>query len=184
MATPRPTAPRIDPSYGVVPDASGAELLPWSWAAGQLTDSRNYWVSTTRPDGRPHGSPVWGVWLDDGVWICIGRNSVKARNIARNPAVSIHLESGDRVVILEGAIAEQREGLEPFFDAYEAKYEYRPDPAAASASDLEAVAASANRACTPQPPKDSETGGGAHQASRCRWRASAARIASMSSSTL
>jgi hypothetical protein len=134
VATPRPTAPRIDPSYGVVPDASGAELLPWSWAAGQLTDSRNYWVSTTRPDGRPHGSPVWGVWLDDGVWICIGRNSVKARNIARNPAVSIHLESGDRVVILEGALAEQREGLEPFFDAYEAKYEYRPDPAALDAS--------------------------------------------------
>jgi hypothetical protein len=88
VATPRPTAPRIDPSYGVVTDASGAELLPWSWAVEQLTDSRNYWVSTTRPDGRPHGSPVWGVWLDDGVWICIGRNSVKARNIARNPAVS------------------------------------------------------------------------------------------------
>ena len=42
-------------------------------------------------------------------------------------AVSIHLESGDRVVILEGAVAEQREELEPFFDAYETKYEYRPD---------------------------------------------------------
>jgi hypothetical protein len=70
---------------------------------------------------------VWGVWLDDGVWICIGRTSVKARNIDRNPSVAIHLESGDRVVILEGTVAERSEGLEPFLDAYGAKYEYRPD---------------------------------------------------------
>jgi hypothetical protein len=127
MAEPTPSAPRIDPSYGVVPDASGAELLPWSWAVERLVESRNYWVSTTRPDGRPHATPVWGVWLRGGVWFCVGRTSVKARNIARNPAVAIHLESGDQVVILEGAAAEQRDGLEPFLDAYEQKYRLRPE---------------------------------------------------------
>jgi hypothetical protein len=133
LTVPTPTAPRIDPSYGVVPDASGAEVLPWSWAAEQLAGSRNYWVSTTRPDGRPHSTPVWGVWLDGAVWFCVGRTSVKARNVAGNPAVAIHLESGDQVVILEGRVAERHDGLEPFLDAYEAKYELRPDLAALDA---------------------------------------------------
>ena len=127
MSDPTPTAPRIDPAYGVVPDASGAEVLPWSWAVGQLAESRNYWVSTTRPDGRPHATPVWGLWLDDAVWFSVGRTSVKARNIARNPAISVHLESGDQVVILDGRAVERREGLDPFLDAYEEKYAFRPD---------------------------------------------------------
>jgi hypothetical protein len=42
MVEPTPTAPRIDPSYGVVADASGAELLPWSWAVEQLVESHNF----------------------------------------------------------------------------------------------------------------------------------------------
>ena len=67
------------------------------------------------------------MWLDDAVWFCVGRTSVKARNVARNPAVAVHLESGDQVVILEGGVEERREGLEPFLDAYEEKYELRPD---------------------------------------------------------
>jgi PPOX class probable F420-dependent enzyme len=127
MPEPTPTAPRIDPSYGVVPDASGAEILPWSWAVEQLAGSRNYWVSTTRPDGRPHATPVWGLWLDGAVWFSVGRTSVKARNVARNPGIAVHLESGDQVVILEGRAVARRERLGPFLDAYEAKYALRPD---------------------------------------------------------
>jgi general stress protein 26 len=34
------------------------------------------------------------------------RSSRKARNLAYNPAVSVHLESGDDVVILEGTAVE------------------------------------------------------------------------------
>ncbi|UQT57067.1 pyridoxamine 5'-phosphate oxidase family protein [Streptomyces durmitorensis] len=44
------------------------ELLPWAWAAQRLTAARTYWIATTRPDGRPHTRPVWGVWLEDGLW--------------------------------------------------------------------------------------------------------------------
>src|SRR5947209_5813545 len=29
-------------------------MLPWSWARDRLVASHNYWISTTRPDGRPH----------------------------------------------------------------------------------------------------------------------------------
>jgi PPOX class probable F420-dependent enzyme len=130
MQQPKPTAPRIPATYGVPTDGSGGERLPWSWAVEQLASSRNYWIATTRPDGRPHAAPVWGLWLDDAVWFSTARSSQKARNLARTPAVVVHLESGDEVVILEGEVEEarDREALERFADAYDAKYGFRPEP--------------------------------------------------------
>ena len=44
--------------YGV---EEGGELLPWAWALERLTRSHDYWVATSRPDGRPHVMPVWAV---------------------------------------------------------------------------------------------------------------------------
>ncbi len=42
----------------------------------------------------------------------------------------VHLESGDDVVILEGEIKEvsDRLTLDRFTDAYDAKYQFRPNP--------------------------------------------------------
>ena len=77
-------------------------MLAWSWAAERLEGARNYWVSTTRPDGRPHAMPVWGIWLDDAFFFGSGRESAKSRNLGANPAIVVHLESGDETVILEG----------------------------------------------------------------------------------
>jgi pyridoxamine 5'-phosphate oxidase-like protein len=68
----------------------------------RLTQSRNYWICTSRPDGRPHSIPVWGFWSDGALYFGTARSSRKARNLAQNAAVSIHLDSGDEVVILEG----------------------------------------------------------------------------------
>lgn len=98
-------------SRPVVPEGFGisrkkAGLLEWNWAEAQLEKARNYWVATTRPDGRPHVMPVWGFWVEHQ--FCFGTHSQtrKARNIAVNPAITVHLESGDEVVILEGNAAE------------------------------------------------------------------------------
>jgi hypothetical protein len=44
---------------------------------------------------------VWGVWLDETLYFGGGRTRW-ARNLAANPAVVVHLESGDDVVIVEG----------------------------------------------------------------------------------
>ena len=51
--------------YGLSESEEG--MLSWGWAVERLVAARNYWVSTTRPDGRPHAMPVWGVWLDDAL---------------------------------------------------------------------------------------------------------------------
>jgi len=41
------------PGYGLPAADKGKGLLPWEWAVERLTESHNYWVATTRPEGRP-----------------------------------------------------------------------------------------------------------------------------------
>ena len=132
--TPVAGRPKMDEGYGVPREGSGADLLPWSTVEDWLTKSRNYWVATASPAGRPHAMPVWGLWLDGGVMFSTGRTTRKARNIAANPEVIVHLESGDDVCILEGRIEVERdrELLGRFDDAYEAKYNLRPGAAESS----------------------------------------------------
>jgi hypothetical protein len=112
--------------YGI---ASGDEgRVEWAWVEEQCTGSRNYWVCTTRPDGRPHAMPVWGLWLDGRIVFSTDPSSLKARNFLARPEVVVHLESGDEVVIVEGRVEEMEARLLPaFLDAYEAKYAYRPN---------------------------------------------------------
>jgi hypothetical protein len=95
--------PHIPADYGL---KARKQYLPFSHAEQRLTKSRNYWICTARPDGRPHSIPVWGFWIDGALYFGTGRSSRKARNLAHNAAVSIHLDSGDDVVILEGTVVE------------------------------------------------------------------------------
>ncbi len=76
--------------------------LDWSLVEGWLTESRHYWLSTTRPDGRPHVVPRWGVWLDGAFWYDGSPETRHVRNVESNPGCVLHLESGERVVIVEG----------------------------------------------------------------------------------
>ena len=117
--------PEMPESYGVPKDPEGS--LAWKDVGRLLSGSRNYWLSTVRPDGRPHAVPVWGVWVDEAFHFGGGRTTRKAKNIAANPEVVAHSESGDAVVILEG-IAEEVTDLAlqgRIDDAYEAKYGIR-----------------------------------------------------------
>jgi PPOX class probable F420-dependent enzyme len=114
--------------YGI---SSGPEgTLPWSWAEEQLAKSRNYWVCTTRPDGRPHAIPVWGLWLGGAVVFSTDPESRKGRNLAADPRVVVHLESGDDVVVVEGVVEIVRGAGVPasFSDDYQKKYAFRPEP--------------------------------------------------------
>jgi hypothetical protein len=95
--------PHLPSDYGLKPRK---HYLPFTHAQTRLAQSRNYWICTTRPDGRPHSIPVWGFWIDGALYFGTGRSSRKARNLAHNPAISIHLDSGDDVVILEGTAVE------------------------------------------------------------------------------
>jgi len=127
VSEPEPARPRTAPGYGISKGSKGR--LPWSWAEKRLTASRNYWIVSASPAGRPHAMPVWGLWLDGAVWFSTDRASRKGRNVEANPDIVIHLESGDEVVILEGTAEEVTDGpvLARFVDAYEEKYGFRMD---------------------------------------------------------
>ena len=76
--------------------------LSWPEVAARLAVARNYWLSTTAPSGAPHAAPVWGAVLDNTLYLYTERRTVKARNLAADPRVVVHLESGDDVVIVRG----------------------------------------------------------------------------------
>jgi hypothetical protein len=45
---------------------------------------------------------VWGVVVDDDLYVYSERSTVKARNLAADPRVVVHLESAEDVVIVHG----------------------------------------------------------------------------------
>lgn len=123
---PASSRPHI-PGYGV-PDTDQG-MLPWNHVTERLEQARNYWVGTVGADGRPHTVPVWGIWIDGALYFGAGPRT--ERNLRANPAVAVHLESGDDVVILEGE-AEKFSDPDPALfgrlaDASAAKYDWRPD---------------------------------------------------------
>ena len=60
VSQPEPSRSRpYMPEYGIPAEEEG--MLPWSHVLERITAARNYWVSTVKPDGSPHATPVWGV---------------------------------------------------------------------------------------------------------------------------
>ncbi|HXH97273.1 MAG TPA: pyridoxamine 5'-phosphate oxidase family protein [Gaiellaceae bacterium] len=121
MPEPRVRRPAF-PGYGVPEQAEGT--LPWSWAEERLASAHNYWVATAGP----HASPVWALWREGGLVFSCGPRSRKARELARDPRIVVHLESGAEVVIVEG-MAEPVVATDAVIDDYERKYDFRADPA-------------------------------------------------------
>ncbi len=111
---------------------SSPEALPtpWSVARRLLDDAQLFWLSTVRPDGRPHVTPLLGVWLDGGLCFCTGGDERKAKNLAANPSCVLttgqnNLDGVD--IVLEGQAVAVSSGheLRAIADAYEKKYESR-----------------------------------------------------------
>ncbi len=123
--SPKASRPNL-PDYGISGADEGEGLLPWEWAAERLSVSHNYMVATTRPDGRPHVMPVWGLWLDDAFYFSTGRQSRKARNLGANPHCVVSTDRAEEAVILEGLAEEVADlaSLKQFYEAYKEKYDW------------------------------------------------------------
>jgi PPOX class probable F420-dependent enzyme len=100
--------------------------LPWSWATERLTKAHTYWIATTRPDGRPHVMPVWGVWLDNQVYFSTGAQSRKARNLAANPHCVVSIELAGEAMSVEGVAkrVDDPAMVQRFAEVYGPKYEW------------------------------------------------------------
>jgi hypothetical protein len=119
---PVPSQPRM---FG---DSVGSAKLSWMWAEERLTRARTYWIATTRPAGQPHSRPVWGVWLDTSFYFSTG--SLAAQNLVTQPAITVHLESGSEVVIVEGMAQQVTDAslLVQVVSLYNQKYHWDLDP--------------------------------------------------------
>ena len=107
--------------YGV---ASEVDELEWPWVLAELAAAGTYWVVARSPR-HPHPRPVWGVWFGEALHVSIG-SPVLARQLATDPAVTVHLDSGTDVVVVEGAVSAPSDDA-PLIAAYDAKYDWHYD---------------------------------------------------------
>ena len=131
MTTPKVSRPQFPKGYVDHPKS----YVDWNWVATQLTESKNYWLCSVRPDGRPHVIPRWAVYVDGKIYYDGSPETRHNQNLETNPNVSVHLESGDQVIILEGTTAPagkpDPELANRLVDAYRKKYApqgYSPEP--------------------------------------------------------
>lgn len=75
----------LDPAFSS-PDATP---LAWSDGRAALERAELFWLTTVRPDGRPHVTPLIAVWLDEALYFCTGAQERKAKNMAANAEVAL-----------------------------------------------------------------------------------------------
>jgi len=125
----RPRTPDVD--YGV--PAEGGSMIGWSESVERLRTAEAYWLATTAPDRAPHVVPVWGVLVGDDLYLETGAaNTKKARNLAADPAVAVHLDGVNDALIVHGiavACMPDPDLGKALAAAFHAKYSgYEPGP--------------------------------------------------------
>jgi nitroimidazol reductase NimA-like FMN-containing flavoprotein (pyridoxamine 5'-phosphate oxidase superfamily) len=101
-----------------------------SWTEGRqvLEEAEIYWLTTVRPGGRPHVTPLMAHWLDGALYFTTGPDERKAKNLARNRhcvvTTGCNVMARGLDVVLEGDAVEVRdEGtLQRLVGRYASKY--------------------------------------------------------------
>lgn len=107
--------------------SDGAVPTEWTHGRRVLEDAELYWLSSVRPDGRPHVTPLLGIWLEGAMYFCTGADERKAKNLMQNPHCILttgcnRLDGLD--VTVEGDVANVGDAVERsrVADGYESKY--------------------------------------------------------------
>jgi general stress protein 26 len=116
--------PRLDRRFS----DTHAEPTPWAEVTDVLDLAELYWLSTVRADGRPHVTPLIGVWHDGAMHFTTGPLEQKYRNLEHSPKVA--LTTGNNTwaagldVVVEGVAVRVTDNaeLQRIADAIEAKY--------------------------------------------------------------
>ncbi|MFD3803905.1 pyridoxamine 5'-phosphate oxidase family protein [Streptomyces sp. NPDC058619] len=127
----RPTA-ELDARYSSAlnPRPGADDVVPteWNHARRQLEAAEIFWLSTVRPDGRLHVTPVIAAWHDGVLYFSTGPGEQKARNLARDGHCALTTggnaltEGLDLVVEGTAEPVADPAALEEVIGAYEAKY--------------------------------------------------------------
>jgi Pyridoxamine 5'-phosphate oxidase len=116
--------------------SQATEATPWPQVHAALAAAERYWITTVRADGRPHVTPLVGIWVEasDGAdggaafVFCTGPTEQKARNLENGSSVAVTTgvntwQEGLDIVV-EGAAARVmgKQALVALADLYRAKY--------------------------------------------------------------
>jgi general stress protein 26 len=121
--TPDPTA-QIDTRFS----QDEADPTAWSEVEEVLDQAELYWLTTVRSDGRPHVTPLIGVFEDGAVHFCTGAREQKARNLEHSTQVALTTGNNSWAkgldVVVEGAAVrvKARKALQGLSDSYVEKY--------------------------------------------------------------
>jgi general stress protein 26 len=108
----------------------GATPTPWAEAQTHLEQAEIFWLSTVRPDGRPHVTPLVAVWLDRALYFCTGAGERKAKNLTQNAHCILTTgcnsfgEGLDLVVEGEAVQMQDEAKLQRLADQWAAKYNW------------------------------------------------------------
>ena len=119
-----------DPTPELDPQFSSPDATPRAWmeAQARLDGAEIYWLSTVRPDGRPHVTPVAAVWIDDALVFGTGPTERKAHNLATNANCTLTTGTnrlGDGFdIVVEGEAVRLRDpdALQPISEGFIKKY--------------------------------------------------------------
>lgn len=125
MNEPVASRPHI-PGYGLPESTEG--LLRWDQVEERLAESKHYWFATTSPGGKPHVNAIWGVWVNHTLYSGGGPDVRWAKNLKADPRIVVHLEDGEKAVIVEGSAQltseEDDEEVLAVKAAYKEKYDF------------------------------------------------------------
>lgn len=71
------------------------EMTPEEYRSFMLDHVRTAKLATVRPDGRPHVAPIWFHLDGDDLIFTTGEDTVKGRNMRRDPRVSLCVDDED-----------------------------------------------------------------------------------------
>ena len=114
----------LDERYGD-PEIAATE---WSFAVDLLEKAQLFWLSTVRPEGRPHVTPLVGVWIDDAFYFCTGAEERKALNLAANAECALITGTNSFAegfdIVIEGSVdrIKDNDHLQRVADKYLEKY--------------------------------------------------------------
>jgi PPOX class probable F420-dependent enzyme len=104
-----PVASPLERHNGAVsPPASLAVLRSLVRLHDLLANARIVWLSTTRPDGRPHVVPAWFDWDGEVITVFTRSDAQKVRNVRHEPRVMLAIGQPDPAFeceLLEGNAA-------------------------------------------------------------------------------
>jgi hypothetical protein len=83
-------------------EAGNTQPLDWSVAVERFGQGGWFWLSTVRPDGRPHTMPCFAAWSGSSFFVASKSTARKSRNLDANSSCVLAKDAGDAHLVVEG----------------------------------------------------------------------------------